>query len=276
MEEKSFEKLVAEQIELAKKGVITFSDAGRLIRDYFNSGAWSPYRYTINQIKKRHGEDKDIFIYDYGCGSGRLIMALKCAGYYNSYGGDIVEKFDNRLFDNLGFGKNTFQLIKENKIPFTDEKFNLVTSNEVVEHVFDHDNYYSEASRVLKSGGLFIVHAPQRLQPYDTHSRCWFIHYFPRKIRIFLWDIFSNQGGRYLESYLNLKTINYQRKISLKYFSKMILLTEDKIRAKNFIVYKGNSILRNLASLLMDLPIIGKLFSSFFAILSSAEFHLIK
>ncbi len=166
---KSFEQFASEKINSAKENKISYDEAGELIRNYFNSGAWSPYRYTINQIKKRYGEDKDIFIYDYGCGSGKLIMALKCAGYCNSYGGDIVEKFDNRLFDNLGFGRNTFQLIKEDKIPFTDEKFHLVTSNEVVEHVFDHDNYYSEASRVLKSGGLFIVHVVR--QTFDSaHS----------------------------------------------------------------------------------------------------------
>ncbi len=276
MKVKSFERLAVEQIELAKKGVITFSDAGRLIRDYYKQGAWSPYRYTINQILERFENNLDISIFDYGCGTGKLIMALKCAGFNNSFGADVVKKFDNDLFNKLGFGENTFKLIEGKKIPYEDKSFDVLCSNEVIEHVFDHHSYYSQASRVLKEKGIFYIHAPQRLQPFDTHSRCWFIHYFPKKIRKILWDIFSKQGGEYLNNYLNLKTVNYHKKIACNYFDNIKVNTGNKIKAKNFVKYKGNSNLRLFADLLMKLPILGTIFILIFTVISSAELHLHK
>ncbi|MBN44000.1 MAG: hypothetical protein CML94_00555 [Rhodobiaceae bacterium] len=273
---KSFEKLASEKIKLAQEGKISFTEAGNLIRQYYNEGAWSPYRYTINQIINLYKKDFETRIYDYGCGTGRLVMALKCAGFNYSYGGDVVQKFDNELFDKLGFGKDTFTIIKNDKIPFSNNSFDVLASNEVIEHVFDHDNYYAEASRVLIKNGIFIVHAPQRLQPFDTHSRCWFIHYFPKKTREILWNQFSSQGGKFLNNYLNLKTVNYHKKTSLKYFERIHFYTQNKILAKNFRIYKGNNFLRNIADKLMKIPFFGNYVSKIFVLFSSTEFHLIK
>ncbi len=272
----SFEIYTSEQIKLAKNKKITFIEAGNKIRDYYQNGAWSPYRYNIKQILDKYNNDLNISIFDYGCGTGKMVMALKCAGFKNSFGADVMPKFDNNLFYKLGFGENTFKIIETKHIPYRDGSFDVLCSNEVIEHVFDHHNYYSEASRVLKDNGTFYIHAPQRLQPYDTHSRCWFIHYFPKKIRILLWNLFTHQGGDYLESYLNLKTISYHKKISSHYFSSFETNTANKIKAKNYQTYKGNSFLRNFASYLMNLPIIGNLFIKIFVFISSTEIHLVK
>jgi SAM-dependent methyltransferase len=43
------------------------------------------------------------------------------------------------------------------KLPFKSQSFDIVTSNQVIEHVHDTDTFVSEAHRVLKPGGRFIV-----------------------------------------------------------------------------------------------------------------------
>lgn len=47
-------------------------------------------------------------------------------------------------------------------LPFKDGSFDLVTANMVVEHVSEPDHLFSEVSRVLKRGGVFVFHTPNR------------------------------------------------------------------------------------------------------------------
>jgi ubiquinone/menaquinone biosynthesis C-methylase UbiE len=48
-------------------------------------------------------------------------------------------------------------------LPFCDGTFNLVTANMVVEHLDDPEKQFKEIARVLKPGGMFIMHTPNRL-----------------------------------------------------------------------------------------------------------------
>jgi SAM-dependent methyltransferase len=43
------------------------------------------------------------------------------------------------------------------RFPYEDETFDLVVSNQVIEHVVDTDNFVREAFRVLKTGGRAVV-----------------------------------------------------------------------------------------------------------------------
>lgn len=50
-----------------------------------------------------------------------------------------------------------------NHLPFEDETFNLVTANMVAEHVVDPASFTREIRRVLRPGGLFVIHTPNLL-----------------------------------------------------------------------------------------------------------------
>lgn len=58
-------------------------------------------------------------------------------------------------------------------LPYPDESFDLVFSNEVLEHVQDDRQAVREAVRVLAPGGSLAIFVPNRLYPFETHGCYW-------------------------------------------------------------------------------------------------------
>lgn len=85
-------------------------------------------------------------------------------------------------------------------LPFDDETFDMVISNQVMEHNFFIEEYYREAARVLKSHGYMYLHFPHRWQPYDGHFNLFCVHWF------------YNPPG------FNWKSRGYHKQISKPYF----------------------------------------------------------
>jgi SAM-dependent methyltransferase len=48
-------------------------------------------------------------------------------------------------------------------LPFRDDSFDLVTANMVVEHLVDPERQFREIGRVLRAGGMFLLHTPNAL-----------------------------------------------------------------------------------------------------------------
>ncbi len=48
-------------------------------------------------------------------------------------------------------------------VPFAEETFNLVTANMVVEHLAEPECFLREVRRILKPGGVFLLHTPNAL-----------------------------------------------------------------------------------------------------------------
>ena len=55
-------------------------------------------------------------------------------------------------------------------LPYPDDRFDLVFSNEVIEHVDDDRATAAEMVRVTKPGGAIVAFAPNRLYPFETHG----------------------------------------------------------------------------------------------------------
>ena len=254
---------------------------------------WSKERENLNRLLKQDapclrewpikliddhcGKSKDFRILDYGCGTGILNVLLLLKGYARVDGVDVVKKFDRKILDNLKFHNASFELIKENsRLPFEDSSFDIITSSLVLEHVEDIDYYYSEAARVLKPGGVCFFNFPHRLKPYDSHSRTWFIHYFPKGIRRVLWDIFARQGGAYLNDYLFLKTVFTHKKIAGKYFSSIEDRSYKRMKFNNIIPRKGLFNLRNIVARLCNLKYVGNIFAKIIVKSASVDLFLIK
>jgi SAM-dependent methyltransferase len=55
-------------------------------------------------------------------------------------------------------------------LPYPDDHFDLVFSNEVIEHVHDDRRTAAEMVRVTRPGGAIVVFAPNRRYPFETHG----------------------------------------------------------------------------------------------------------
>ncbi|HEX8990747.1 MAG TPA: class I SAM-dependent methyltransferase [Anaerolineales bacterium] len=75
-------------------------------------------------------------------------------------------------------------------LPFPSERFDLILSHEVIEHVQDDRAAACEMVRVLKRGGRIALFCPNRGYPFETHGIYWrgeyrfgnkpFVNYLPR------------------------------------------------------------------------------------------------
>jgi 2-polyprenyl-3-methyl-5-hydroxy-6-metoxy-1,4-benzoquinol methylase len=132
-------------------------------------------------------------VLDFGCGPGAILTGLRDINVNESAGIDISENA-------IDFVKNRFPDYKwikvgiDDPIPYADEYFDVVISSEVIEHVFDVDNFLAELRRVIKPGGVLALSCPHHgfikdltmllsgrfedhyHNPYDPHLR-----YYSRK-----------------------------------------------------------------------------------------------
>ncbi len=58
-------------------------------------------------------------------------------------------------------------------LPYPDNIFDTIISNEVLEHVTDDRRSMQEMIRVLKPGGRVIIFTPNRWYPVETHGHYW-------------------------------------------------------------------------------------------------------
>lgn len=59
------------------------------------------------------------------------------------------------------------------ELPFADDSFDLILSNEVLEHVADDRACAAEMARVTRPGGRIVVFAPNRWYPVEQHGVYW-------------------------------------------------------------------------------------------------------
>ena len=58
-------------------------------------------------------------------------------------------------------------------LPFADDSFDLILSNEVLEHVADDHACAAEMARVARPGGRIVIFAPNRWYPVEQHGIYW-------------------------------------------------------------------------------------------------------
>ena len=98
---------------------------------------------------------------DVGCGTKPYHSLFKVESYR---GLDI----DSPITRNLGIADDLYD---GTQFPYKDEIFDCVLCNQVLEHVFNPDEFLAEINRVLKSGGKLLLTVPfvwdEHEQPYD-------------------------------------------------------------------------------------------------------------
>ena len=77
-------------------------------------------------------------ILDCWCGAGGMVQTL-INNNFNAYGCDVVLRSDNKMVKEMN---------DQCQIPYEDKMFDLILSNQVIEHVHDLEIMLEEFSRV--------------------------------------------------------------------------------------------------------------------------------
>lgn len=121
------------------------------------------FRFHLMQVMRKYANHLEGRLLDFGCGS-KPYQAL--FGHVSEYIGVDVENEGhshvNEHIDVYYDGKT---------LPFEDQLFDSILSNEVLEHVPDLEGILSELYRVLKPGGKMLLTVPfvcfEHELPYD-------------------------------------------------------------------------------------------------------------
>lgn len=113
----------------------------------------------------------------------KTVLDLGCN---NGYGSSIINEFSDdvtgvdvsqeaiQVANSLyGQGGIKFQVIDGNRLPFADKKFDLIVSFQVIEHIVDYQNYFSEIKRVLSPDGMVVFSTPNALLRLDPGMKPW-------------------------------------------------------------------------------------------------------
>ncbi len=121
-------------------------------------------------------------VLDYGCGAGSIVRKFREKGL-EGFGCDVFYGgAAERTLDGLDADiRPHIRKIENGLIPFDDESFDAVTSNQVFEHVENLDVVLKEISRVLKPGGKLLAVFPDKALWREGHCGIPFLHWFPKR-----------------------------------------------------------------------------------------------
>jgi SAM-dependent methyltransferase len=158
-------------------------------------------------------------ILDNGCGLGTWLQAF---GAYSQHRFGLEVEFD-RAQQAQARAEGIVLAVGE-KLPFANNSFDVVFSNEVIEHVEDDKLAVVEMVRVAQHGGRILIFCPNRWYPVEQHGIYWrgqykfgnipLVNYLPDKLRQRLAPhvrAYSASDLRQLYSDLPVKVIHYQR-----------------------------------------------------------------
>jgi len=129
-----------------------------------------------------------------GCGSGFIATYFSLLGY-GQQGTHAVDIADERQVTE-GF---QFERVQGTTLPFSDEYFDFIISNHVVEHVGSTDNqvhHLDEIFRCLEPGGTLYFAVPNRWRLIEPHYKLPLLSWLPDKVASAYVRLF-NLGSHY-------------------------------------------------------------------------------
>ena len=110
-------------------------------------------------------------VLDNGCGLGTYIQRLRPLAA-EVWGLEYEKERVREAAQRLG-GPDRLVCAAGEALPFGDGTFDLILSNEVIEHVEDDARACAEMVRVLRPGGRAVIFCPNRWYPVEQHGIFW-------------------------------------------------------------------------------------------------------
>jgi ubiquinone/menaquinone biosynthesis C-methylase UbiE len=209
-------------------------------------------------------------VLDVGCGSGEIVQGWLDLGF-DAYGCDFRFKEGPGVEALEHSGRITLITPAPYRLPYPDHNFDILLTNQVMEHVRDYPTTLAEMKRVLKPGGYALHIFPARLMPIEPHTnvplatvlrhRAWFAAWARLGIRTtrqsgMTWQEAARRNQDYLAANTNYLSGGEIKRQFATHF--------DDVRyvEKSFLVHSPNSRGRVLARLGRAFPPIFVLYRS--------------
>jgi SAM-dependent methyltransferase len=165
------------------------------------------YSFVVEQIGRLAGTRATVL--DFGCGQGQIVAAARAAGH-DAYGCDQFPPQWAWMAQSAECKEYIRKVGEDGRIPFADAMFDVVTANQVFEHVPDFEQPLSEISRVLKPGGFFINLFPTSELWREGHVGVPFSHWLtarPEWLRRYLSLAYTLRIGKRRSEYTRAEFI---------------------------------------------------------------------
>lgn len=115
-----------------------------------------PVFFCKNIIKRFYLSKQSSFL-EIGSGRGDFTNIFHELGIKHIYATDYDSKSKIYLNDEINFHEVD---MNQDTLPYEDNKFDLIYSKSLIEHLVNPENYMRECFRVLKKGGILITFTP--------------------------------------------------------------------------------------------------------------------
>jgi SAM-dependent methyltransferase len=150
----------------------------------------------------RHVPLQDAVILDHGCGIGTYAIQFKRRFSPHVYGFDIEVGRVSEAHEAAGGMPDLCVAVSE-RLPFDTDRFDVVFSNEVIEHVTDDRATAREMVRITRPGGKIAIFCPNRWYPFETHGHYWRgeYHFGNTPLINYLPDVLRNRLAPHVRAY---------------------------------------------------------------------------
>jgi len=142
-------------------------------------------KYYIEYFENNFENNKEIYVLDFGCGEGEIVFeanykyGYRFFGVDNYYGGRNIDTF-NKIGE-----KNLIRLINsDGTLPFSNDFFDFIYSNQVFEHVDNIQLTLNELKRILKKDGMMLHTFPVKEVIIEPHVLIPFFHWFKKDLKL--------------------------------------------------------------------------------------------
>jgi 2-polyprenyl-3-methyl-5-hydroxy-6-metoxy-1,4-benzoquinol methylase len=225
---------------------------------------------TLSLIKDLNFSKKDLLL-EIGGGLG-LVYAFLKKHNFNIYGIEPSDSgFDGyfnaavQIFEILGISGSNFYPLSAKECPQLNQQFDIVFSNNVLEHIPELEQSFSAMKLVLKPKGIMVHNTVNYFIPYEAHLKILLVPFFPKTTEFFkpslkkssLWNSLNFITTSRLKELCKFNRLNikFKKDILLKTFLRLDSDPEFAHRQKYFMIpYKILKITR-LIKLMDKIPI---------------------
>jgi ubiquinone/menaquinone biosynthesis C-methylase UbiE len=153
----------------------------------------SHYRKLFEPFVKFEGKT----VLDLGCNLGYLLHSFLQHEKFTAIGGDLITHYLKEAQRNYG-NEIEFVQTTPTQIPLPDNSVDVVYTIDTVEHLSQPREIFQDVFRVLKPGGIFLVHFNPWLNPHGHHLED--IIAFPWPHAVFSMNTLLNVAEKLYES----------------------------------------------------------------------------